>query len=162
MEQGFLDFIGSNMAIFWVCVAILFAVIEAITYSMVTIMFTIGAVPSVFVALFNGNIVVQIVVFLIVSLLLLIFARPIFVKKLKVGREKNVVEQIEGKHGLVTEDIVPFKSGLVKVNGIIWTAIGVDNNFSAKAGDQVQVVRVEGVKLIVKDLDVSAPEENNQ
>lgn len=149
MEQGLIGLILANMAIFWVIIAILFAVIEAITCSMVTINFTIGSVPAVFVALFNGSFVIQIIVFLVVSLLLLVFARPIFVKKLKIGREKNTIEQMEGKLGLVTEDIAPFKSGLVKINGIIWTAVGNDNDFSAKAGDQVQIVKVEGVKLLV-------------
>lgn len=158
MEQGFLGLIADNMVFFWIIVAIIFAVIEGITCSMVTIMFTIGAVPSVFVALFDGSIVIQIVVFLVVSLLLLIFARPIFVKKLNVGKEKNVTEQLEGKLAIVTEEIAPFKSGLVKVGGIIWTAIGIDNNYSAAVGEQVEIVRVEGVKLIVTKPNLSSPE----
>ena len=150
MDNGIIGFIVSNMAIFWIAVAILFAIIEAITYGMVTIMFTIGAVPAAIVALFDVPITAQIVVFLIVSLLLLVFARPIFVKRLKIGREKNSIEQIEGKLGLVTEEIAPFKSGLVKVSGIIWTAIGENDQFHATAGEQVSIIRVEGVKLIVK------------
>jgi membrane protein implicated in regulation of membrane protease activity len=74
------------------------------------------------------------------------------VKKLKVGREKNNIEQLEGRIALVTEKVEPFKSGLVKVNGVIWTAVG-DNEtaFSASAGEEVEIVRVEGVKLIVKE-----------
>jgi membrane protein implicated in regulation of membrane protease activity len=74
------------------------------------------------------------------------------VKKLKIGREKNVTEQIEGRRGLVTETIKPFGSGLVKVDGVIWTAIGEYPEVMIQTGCRIQVVRIEGVKLIVKQI----------
>ena len=155
----FFDFIISHMAIFWIVIAVVFATVEGITMGMVTIWFTIGAIPAIFVALFNGSITLQIIVFLVVSLISLILARPIFVKKLKVGREKNVVEIIEGKLALVTEEIAPFKSGLVKINGVIWTAVGFEGDFSAKVDEQVKIIRVEGVKLIVGPPKMENPSE---
>jgi membrane protein implicated in regulation of membrane protease activity len=142
--------LAGHMAIVWIVIAIIFAVVEGFTLGLVTIWFTIGAAASTIVALAGGNILIQIAVFFIVSIVLLIFTRPILVKKLKVGREKNNIEQLEGSVALVTEKVEPFKSGLVKVNGVIWTAVGEEREFSADAGEEVEIVRVEGVKLIVK------------
>ncbi|MDR1043208.1 MAG: NfeD family protein [Clostridiales Family XIII bacterium] len=140
------------MVILWIIIAIVFAVIEGFTLGLVTIWFTIGAAAAVVVALAGGDPLIQVVVFFAVSIVLLIFTRPILVKKLKVGREKNNIELLEGKVGLVTETIAPFKSGLVKVNGVIWTAVGDDKEFAADAGSEIEIVRVEGVKLIVKGI----------
>jgi membrane protein implicated in regulation of membrane protease activity len=138
------------MVLFWIIVAVALAVIEGFTLGLVTIWFTIGAAAAVAVTFAGGDVILQIIVFFAVSLILLLFTRPILVKKLKVGREKNNIELIEGKIGLVTETIGPFDSGLVKVNGIVWTAIGEEPEFAADKGAEVEVVRVEGVKLIVK------------
>jgi membrane protein implicated in regulation of membrane protease activity len=154
MEQGFFSLIITHMAIVWIILAIIFATIEGLTFGLVTIWFTVGAVVASIVSLLGGGIAVQSIVFFSVSIILLIFTRPILVKHLKVGREKNSIEIIEGKLGLVTETIEPFKSGLVKVNGILWTAIGETPEVVVESGREVEVVRVEGVKLIVK----AAPE----
>ncbi|MDR2487695.1 MAG: NfeD family protein [Clostridiales Family XIII bacterium] len=124
--------------------------IEGVTLGFVTIWFTIGALIASVIAMAGGNPLLQCAVFVVVSIVLLIFTRPILVKHLKVGREKNVTEQIEGKLGLVTEAIAPFDSGLVKVGGIIWTAVGESPDFTAESGAEVRVRRVEGVKLIVE------------
>ncbi|MDR1068931.1 MAG: NfeD family protein [Clostridiales Family XIII bacterium] len=145
-----IEYLIDHMVITWVILAVVFAVAEGLTFSMVTIWFTCGAVASAITAVISENLLIQLIVFVVVSVILLIFTRPVLVKHLKVGREKNNVEAIEGQLGLVTEPIRAFGSGLVKVNGIIWTAIGEEPKFEAAEGEQVEIIRVEGVKLIVK------------
>ena len=152
-----IDWISSNMVLFWIICAVIFAVLEGIVSGLVTIWFTIGGAAAA-VAAIAAPIPIQIVVFFAVSIALLVFTRPILVKKLKVGREKNFTEQLEGKAGLVVEEIKPFHSGQVKVNGIVWTAVGEADQFAANEGEQVEIVRVEGVKLIVKELSQSREE----
>ena len=148
-----IDWIVSNMVLFWIICAVIFAVLEGIISGLLTIWFTIGGGAAAVAAAVGAPIPAQIVCFFIVSVVLLIFTRPILVKKLKVGREKNYTEQLEGKPGLVVEEIKPFHSGQVKVRGILWTAVGETDTFAAKKGEQVRIVRVEGVKLIVKDFE---------
>jgi membrane protein implicated in regulation of membrane protease activity len=143
--------LAGHMAIVWIVIAIIFAAIEGFTLGLVTIWFTIGAAAATVVAFVGGDPLTQIAVFFIVSIVLLIFTRPILVKKLKVGREKNNIEQLEGSVALVTEAVEPFKSGLVKVNGVVWTAVGEEQGFACDAGEEVEIVRVEGVKLIIKE-----------
>jgi len=146
-----LDWIVANMMLVWIIVAVVFAVIEGIISGLVTIWFTIGAVAALIAAAAGAPVSAQVVVFFIVSVVLLIFTRPILVKKLRVGREKNYTQKLEGMPGLVIEAIEPFKSGQVKVGGIVWTAVGQSDEFAAPAGSKVEIVRVEGVKLIVKE-----------
>jgi len=152
-----LDWIVANMILIWIICAVIFAILEGIISGLVTIWFTIGGFVAAAFAAF-APIPVQIVVFFAVSIVLLIFTRPILVKRLKVGREKNYTEQLEGKPGLVVEAIEPFRSGQVKVNGIVWTSVGETDEFSAPAGSRVEIVRVQGVKLIVKDIVESEEE----
>jgi len=146
-----LDWIVANMILIWIICAVVFAILEGIISGLVTIWFTIGGFVAAAFAAF-APIPAQIVVFFVVSLVLLVFTRPILVKRLKVGREKNYTEQLEGKPGLVVEAMEPFRSGQVKVNGIVWTAVGETDEFSAPAGSRVEIVRVQGVKLVVKNI----------
>ena len=152
-----IDWISSNMVLFWIICAVVFAILEGIISGLVTIWFTIGGAAAAVAAIW-APIPVQIVVFFVVSIVLLIFTRPILVKKLKVGREKNYTQQLEGKIGLVVEEIKPFHTGQVKVGGIVWTSVGETDQFSAKAGEKIEIVRIEGVKLIVKDISESKEE----
>ena len=145
-----IEFLSDHIILVWIVIAVIFAVAEGLTSSFITIWFTIGAAAAAIVAAVGGGIAIQIVIFFVISILLLIFTRPILVKRLKLGREKNYTEQLEGKTGLVVEEIKPFGSGQVKVRGIIWTAVGETEDFAAKKGSIVEIVRVEGVKLLVK------------
>ena len=151
-----LDWLIANMVLFWIVCAVVFAVLEGFISGLVTIWFTIGAGAAAASAAAGASIPVQIIIFFAVSVVLLVFTRPILVKKLKVGREKNYTEQLESKPGLVVEAIKPFGSGQVKVKGIVWTAVGENDDFAAPAGSQVEIIRVEGVKLIVKNFERKA------
>jgi len=153
-----LEWFVMNMVLVWIICAVVFIIIEGIVSGLVTIWFTIGGAVAAALAAGGAPIPAQVVVFFAVSLVLLIFTRPILSKKLKVGREKNYTEQLEGKPGLVVEAIAPFKSGQVKVGGILWTAVGETEHFAAAADTNVEIVRVEGVKLIVKEFTGSKKE----
>lgn len=136
-------------SIAWIALAVLFAIIEAITLGINTIWFAIGAVVASIIAYVGGGLLLQIIVFLVVSILLLYFTRPLAIKKLKIGSEKTNVDTLPGQIALVTSDISPHNTGQVKVQGQIWTAISEGITDTLKQGETVSIIRVEGVKLIV-------------
>ena len=144
-----LDWLADNMVLFWVILAVIFAALEG-TGTGVAIWFTIGSGAAAAASALGAPVPAQVIIFFAVGIVLLIFARPLLVEKLKVGREKNYTEQLEGKPGLVVEAIEQFGSGQVKVRGIVWTSVGETDDFSAPVGSKVEIVRVEGVKLVVK------------
>ncbi len=142
--------VGSSLI--WIGIAVLFAAIEAFTLGITTIWFSLGAVAAVFTSTAGGSVLAQIVVFLAVSVLLLYFTRPIAVKKLKIGSVKTNVDTLPGQTALVLEDIGPYSTGQVKVQGQVWTAIIEGKAPVVQRGETVIILRVEGVKLVVKSL----------
>lgn len=142
--------VGSSLI--WIAIAVLFAAIEAFTLGITTIWFSLGAVAAVFISTAGGSVLLQIIVFLAVSVLLLYFTRPIAVKKLKIGSVKTNVDTLPGQTALVLEDIGAYSTGQVKAQGQVWTAIVEGNAVSVKQGETVTILRVEGVKLVVEPL----------
>lgn len=148
-----IDSIVQYMPFIWIGIAIVFAVIEGATMGLVTIWFTIGAGAAAVAAALDASIPVQVVLFVVVSFVLLIFTRPILKHKLKVGKEKNNVDEYIGAVGVVIEDIEPFKQGRIKLKSLEWAAVGDTPEIGYKKGEEVKVVRIEGVKAIVEPVD---------
>lgn len=142
-----------SMPVFWLIVAVVFVVIEGLTMGLTTIWFTGGAVIALVASLLGAGIPVQVVVFLVVSILLLILTRKIFVKKLHTGQEKTNVDALIGMGAVVTTKIKPFEPGIVKLNGQDWTAIAENSEAEIAKGVKVKVVRIEGVKTVVSPFD---------
>ena len=141
------------IALVWLIVAFIFAVIEAFTLGLTTIWFAGGAVAAVVAALLGASVPVQVVLFVVVSILLLVLTRPWAVKHFKKTLESTNIDAVIGKEALVTQDIGPFSAGEAKLNGLTWVAVATDKNKTISAGTAVRVDAVEGVKLIVTPLD---------
>ena len=150
MEIGDIAFWADRLPLIWIGVAVLLALVEAATLGLTTIWFAIGAVAAVFAALLDQSLFVQVAVFFAVSAILLIFTRPVAIRRLALRREKNVTEQMEGRLGIMTEAAPPFGTGLVKVGGVFWTAVGEEPARGIEKGIEIVVVRIEGVKLVVR------------
>ena len=139
-----------SMVWIWLAVAILFIVIEAMTVGLTTIWFAAGALVSLILSLLKVGPLIQVAVFLIVSLVLLATTRKIFVNKLKTGSQKTNVDALVGEEAVVIEEITPHNTGLVKVKGQNWTAVACDKDAAIPKDSTVKVKAIEGVKLIVK------------
>jgi membrane protein implicated in regulation of membrane protease activity len=138
-----------SMRWIWTALVIIFALIEVFTLGLYTVWFAIAALVMVFVSLLQIPLPYQLLIFLAISSLLLFITRPIVVKKLKIGKEKTNVENLVGMRALVTRDIAEFNTGEVKLNGQFWTALA-ENNESIPKGAKCEVVRIEGVKAVVR------------
>ena len=136
---------------------IIFALIEVFTLGLTTVWFAIAASIMVFLSFFKIPLSVQILIFLAISAVLLIFTRPVAIKRFKVGREKTNVDSLIGKRVLVTKTISEFEKGEVKINGLIWAARS-EQNTEIVEGTKCEVLRIEGVQLIVRPL---SEEENH-
>lgn len=141
-----------GMPVFWLIAAVIFAVIEGLTLGLTTIWFTGGALVALVVSFLGADLGVQIVVFLIVSAVLLVFTRKLFVKKLRTGTEKTNVEALIGKEAMVISAIKPFVPGVIKLAGQDWSAVCTDEEETVTEGCLVKVVRIEGVKAVVRPL----------
>ena len=138
---------------YWLVALAVLLVIEIITMGLTTIWFAGGALVAFVLALFGVPWLVQIAVFLVVSILLLIFTRPAIEKKINKDRIKTNVNSIAGKEGKVTEDIDNFnQKGTIVLNGLEWTARSSKDDIIIPAGARVIVDEVKGVKVFVSQL----------
>ena len=132
----------------WLGLAILLAIVEAATLGLTTIWFALGALLGLLSSVLGLSPILQFLVFLVSSILLLIFTRPIAKNYLKIGAEKTNVDSLLNSEGVVTKKINKFETGLVKVKGQIWTAISEDGE-EIEENNIVTIIKIEGVKLIV-------------
>lgn len=140
-----------EFAVYWLITLVVFLVIEAATLGLATIWFAGGALIALIAAMCGAGIVVQTVLFLVVSLVLLIFTRPLAVRFLSKDTLKTNVDRVIGMEGIVTEEISNLAgTGKVSLGGNIWTARTENEGGTIPADAVVEVLRVEGVKLIVK------------
>ncbi len=137
------------MPFIWIGVAVFLAVIEMSTNQLVSIWFVVGAVASAITAIFTGDILIQVIVFVVVSALCLVATRP-FVKKItKTKKVSTNADSLIGKTGIVTIEINNISvQGQVNINGQIWSAKS-KNNEVIPVDEKVKVLEITGVKLIV-------------
>ena len=136
--------------IVWLRIFLVLLVLEIISLGLTTIWFAGGALAAFAAALLGANIIIQAVLFLVISLVLLFVTRPIAVKYFKNNLAKTNVENVIGKTAKVSRQIDNVNSlGEAVLEGETWMARSENNEIIAE-GTLVTVVAVEGVKLIVR------------
>lgn len=139
-------------SVVWLILFVLLLGIEILTLGLTTIWFAGGALIAFFAAMLGANVLVQVVVFAVVSLVLLAFTRPLAVKYLNHKTTKTNVDSIVGRLGEVIEEINNLQAqGQVQIDGMPWTARAEREDQTIPVGTVVTVVRVSGVKLIVRE-----------
>ena len=141
----------NEMMIFWLVLLIIFIVIEVPTLGLTTIWFAGGALIAVLAALLGAPVWLQVILFFVVSLVLLFFTRPVAVKYFNRDRIKTNVESMVGRQAIVVSEIDNIHGiGQVTVAGQEWSARSCDDKVRIPAGAVVNVVAINGVKLIVR------------
>lgn len=132
----------------WLIVAIVLSIIELGTISLVSVWFIASALISLLLALFGFSLYIQIVNFVILGIILLIFTRKPLLKYLNKTKQKTNADRILDMTGLVTEEIDIDQPGEVKVDGKKWTAMAKEK---IAKGKKVKILKIEGVKLLVEE-----------
>ena len=145
-----------SLSITWLIVLVVCLVVEFSTLGLTSIWFAGGALLSMIIALIGGPLWLQILVFLVASIVLLIFTRPVAAKYFNKNRTKTNVDSIAGRQAIVTETIDNLKGvGQIVTNGMEWTARSLDDSV-IEEGAVVTIEKIEGVKVFVVLAEVSA------
>ena len=97
------------------------------------------------------NVFIQIVIFLVTSFALLLATRPLVRKHINKKSQPTNADRSIGQKAVVTEEINNLLgNGAAKINGVEWTARADSENI-IPVGATVTVVRIDGVKLIVRN-----------
>lgn len=138
--------------IVWLGIFVILLIIEILTMGLTTIWFAGGALAAFGAGVIGFGLVVQVVVFIVVSVLLLVLTRPLAVKYFNQERQKTNAESLIGQQALVIEDIDTLQSvGRVEVNGQEWSAKTDEANGKIEKNRVVVIDGIQGVKLIVRD-----------
>ena len=142
--------------IVWIVLLIVAVVVELITMGLTSIWFAGGALVALIASALNGPLWLQIACFVVVSVLLLLFTRPIAVKYFNKDRVKTNAESIVGQQAIVLSQVDNLQGiGQVSVGGQEWSARSVSDDEILEPGNVVEVVAISGVKLICKQVYVS-------
>ena len=137
--------------VIWQVILIVLLVIEVITLGLSTIWFAGGALASFIAALAGANVAVQVVLFLAVSIILLLFTRPVVMKYLNRNKTATNADSLIGEQAVVTQTINNLMSrGEVFINGMAWTARSGREDEVIEKDTVVRILRIDGVKLIVE------------
>lgn len=136
----------------WLVLVAVLLVIEAVTVGLTTIWFAGGALVAAVASWLGAGEIVQWILFLAVSLVLLIFTRPVAVKYMNRKVSHTNVDSLIGKKAVVIQEINNLaQTGQVKINDLEWMA-RTENDDSVIPEKTIVVIReIEGVKLIVEE-----------
>ena len=138
--------------IMWLILLACFLVVEAITVGLTTIWFAGGALVAPIASGMGAGTLMQWLLFLIISLVLLIFTRPLAVRYMNKGVPKTNVNSLIGERAVVIQKINNLeKTGQVRINDIEWMARTSSDEVTIPEHAIVTIEDVQGVKLIVKE-----------
>ena len=137
-------------AVFWLVLAIILGVFEAVTVQLVAVWFALGSLAAIVPSLMGGSVWMQFVIFVLFSFLALAATRP-FVQKMREKPVHTNADSLIGQVGIVmSECIDPSKGmGRVSISGQDWAACTEDGSIILK-DEHVLVKGIVGVKLIVE------------
>lgn len=137
----------------WLSVFVIALILEASTNDLVSIWFSLGALVSLCICYFAPW-WVELIVFMVISVVTLIFTRPLFKKMLKNQIRKTNSDEFIGLVVKTIKEISQFNPGEIKLNGIIYTAILSDgSNETIKEDELVTIVTMKGNKAVVKKVE---------
>jgi membrane protein implicated in regulation of membrane protease activity len=138
------------VAVIWLVAGILLAVAELVTVDLVLIMLAAGAIGASISAAVGAPVLIQVLVFAVVSVFGLAAVRPAIKRRLHRNADHTPmgVEALEGTEAVVVEQVTEG-AGMVKMGGELWSARSYDASQVMEPGSRVRVVEVKGATALV-------------
>ena len=133
---------------FWIILAFIFLIGELLSGGFYLLSIGMGSIAAAILNYLQFSITIQIIAFILITLIFILISRPLYRKlnKNTVDKKSNT-ERLIGLKAKVTEDIDSHNIGTINVNGEVWKAVS-DEKISE--GEEVEITDIEGVKLKVK------------
>lgn len=139
-------------SVVWLVAFAVLMIIEILTLGLTTIWFAGGALAAWCLAMLKASFLLQVIAFLVVSVLLLLLTRPIAIKYFNRKCEKTNTDSLFGQQAIVIEKLDGIHgTGRVVLNGMEWSAKTSDSTVTIEKDMVVLVEAIQGVKLIVKE-----------
>ncbi len=132
----------------WFIIIIVAAVIEVLTMDLTSLWFSLGALVAFILGIAGIDWVVQVIVFVVVTVILLLSVRPLAKRYFRTNIVGTNADRLVGKIATCTSEIPVGERGEVKVEGKYWSAISTSDQ-AIEVNEKVEVLSIEGNKLIV-------------
>lgn len=134
----------------WVLIGLALLSIEFISSTMHIGLFAVGAfVVAILVGVgIHMPLWAQLMLFTTVSIISLLFIRPILVKKLRLSEKKHI-DTLVGEQAMAMEDIAPATIGRAELRGTTWSARNIGETVLIR-GQRCVVAHVEGLMIHVR------------
>lgn len=140
--------------VYWLIGAAVLLLIEIGTVSLTSIWFAGGAIAAAIASALGLSMILQVAVFIVVSIVLLVLTRPAAVKLLNSKIEKTNADALVGRKCRVAATIDPtVPSGTIIINDVEWSARPVDGESVILEGTEVTIWEISGVKLMVEPVN---------
>ena len=136
----------------WLGVVVASLIIEFVSLELVSIWVSVGSFLAMILALCGVGFEVQIVVAVVVSIGCILGLRKITLKLLNKNKDKTNLDLAIGTKVKLIEGVTPDKMGVAKYNGLEWSVKSKDESLSIKEGSHVEILAIEGNKLIVRPI----------
>ena len=137
--------------ILWLAVVVIAIIIEIETVQIVSIWFAASALVTMILAAFNCPLDIQLIVFVLLSVILFLVSRPL-VKKLNKGKSENsTVESMIGEKVVVTKEIKVGETGEIKAKYDKYTAIAPCETTNIPIDTLCVIKEIRGNKVIVEE-----------
>jgi membrane protein implicated in regulation of membrane protease activity len=146
-----MEIVGIDAWLFWfVAAMVLLAAELVVQFTLYFGPVALAALAASVVAALDGSIELQVAVFAVVSILSLVFVRPVARRHLIVDDNvKTGAELLVGKRAVVITDVT-YDSGTVKIDGQDWSARIDDEDGVVPAGSRVTVREFRGIQAIIE------------
>ena len=140
------------MIYIWLAVIFVALVVEGMTAQLISIWFVPGGLAGLISGFCGAGEWAQILIGAIVTLVCLIATRPLVNRVMNSRKVETNAGRLVGQTGVVIQEIRNLDAmGQVKIQGSVWSARS-ENGEVIPQDKTVSVLRIEGVKLIVKPL----------
>lgn len=137
--------------VIWLIIFILMVVIELVTMGLTSIWFAGGAIVALVASETRAGVHVQIILFIVVSVVLLTLVRPWAKKHFNHERVRTNAQSLIGLNAVVMEEIDNVRAqGRVLVRGQEWMARNAKETGVIPKDSRVRIKSISGVKLIVE------------
>ena len=146
-----IDYFAANLWQLWVLVTVVCLILELTSGDLFILCFSIGALVTAVLSAFGLDFYGQLAVFVVASVLSLLFVRPSLVRRLH-GRKKERLSNADaliGRIGRVSEAIEQGGYGRVAIDGDDWKAVSSDGTY-VPMGQNVRVVGRESIIITVE------------
>lgn len=132
--------------LFWLIVIGGAILLEVGTVQLVGLPFVFGGIAALIVYLLHVDVTMQLIVFIVISILSLVLLQVYFKKKVVPKPTSTNLELLIGKELIVLEYDALTKKGSSKVNGVNWT---IRSDEVCNINDIVYIKSIEGTTLVV-------------